>query len=40
VADATTYQNNARLHYMTTSEIRESFTHEVTTTSATEAEKQ
>jgi hypothetical protein len=25
VADATQYQNNAKLHYMTTSEIRESF---------------
>jgi hypothetical protein len=25
VADATAYQNNAKLHYMTTSEIRESF---------------
>ena len=26
IADATRYQNNARLHYMTTTDIRESFT--------------
>jgi hypothetical protein len=38
VADATQYQNNAKLHYMTTSEIRESFTIESGTTSS--AEKQ
>jgi len=36
VADATQYQNNARLHYMTTSEIRESFTIESGTEATTE----
>jgi hypothetical protein len=41
VADATAYQNNAKLHYMTTSEIRESFTIESgETTQAAETEKQ
>jgi len=39
VADATQYQNNAKLHYMTTSEIRESFAIEGGTESAP-AEKQ
>ena len=34
VNDATQYQQNAKLHYMTTSEIRESFTLEGTTTAA------
>ncbi|HEU4889233.1 MAG TPA: hypothetical protein VFV49_15205 [Thermoanaerobaculia bacterium] len=34
VVDATRYQENAKLHYMTSSEIRESFAIEGTTTSA------
>ena len=38
VADSTQYQNNARLHYMTTSDIRESFAIESGTTEP--AEKQ
>ena len=38
VADATAYQNNAKLHYMTTSEIRESFAVEGGTEAS--AEKQ
>jgi hypothetical protein len=41
VADAAQYQNNAKLHYMTTSEIRESFAIEGGTESApADAEKQ
>ena len=40
VADATAYQNNAKLHYMTTSEIRESFTIEGGETKSRDAETQ
>ena len=42
VAEATQYQNNAKLHYMTTSEIRESFAIEGGTEPSTpaDAEKQ
>lgn len=36
VVNATKYQNNAKLHYMTTSEIRESFAVEGTTTAERE----
>lgn len=38
VADATQYQNNAKLHYMTTSEIRESFSIESGTETVAEKE--
>ena len=38
VADATQYQNNAKLHYMTTSEIRESFAIEGGTETVAEKE--
>jgi hypothetical protein len=38
VADATQYQNNAKLHYMTTSEIRESFAIESGTEAVPEKE--
>ena len=38
VADATAYQNNAKLHYMTTSEIRESFAIEGGTESVAPAD--
>jgi hypothetical protein len=38
VADATQYQNNAKLHYMTTSEIRESFAIESGTETVAEKE--
>ncbi len=38
VADATAYQNNAKLHYMTTSDIRESFAIESGTTAVAEKE--
>ena len=38
VAEATQYQNNAKLHYMTTSEIRESFTLEGGTETVAEKE--
>lgn len=38
VVDATQYQNNAKLHYMTSSEIRESFTVEGGTSSSAERE--
>ena len=40
VGDATQYQNNAKLHYMTTSEIRESFAIESGTETVAPAEKQ
>lgn len=40
VAEATQYQNNAKLHYMTTSEIRESFTLEGGTDATVDVEKQ
>ena len=40
VADATAYQNNAKLHYMTTSEIRESFAIESGTDATVDVEKQ
>lgn len=42
VADATAYQNNAKLHYMTTSEIRESFAIEggTETSAPADAEKE
>ena len=40
VADATAYQNNAKLHYMTTSEIRESFASESGSDATVDVEKQ
>ncbi|MDP9195130.1 MAG: hypothetical protein M3P06_25820 [Acidobacteriota bacterium] len=40
VTDATQYQNNARLHYMTTSDIRDSFAIESETESPVDMEKQ
>ena len=40
VADAAAYQNNAKLHYMTTSEIRESFAIEGEKETSARAEKQ
>jgi hypothetical protein len=40
VADAAQYQNNAKLHYMTTSDIRESFAIEGGTEATADVEKQ
>lgn len=40
VVDATAYQNNAKLHYMTTSEIRESFAIESGSDATVDVEKQ